>query len=88
MIDDRRSATGMDDPPPPEPLIELRQVQGQVAEFAVLDEQGGDPEVMHSQEDMLYIRVLKAVAAADPNAQQMAIEALKVSAMDFERWYA
>ncbi len=47
-----------------------------------------DPELAHSNEDSLYWSVLDAVANGNPNAIDMAKEALKTKEIDFPRWCA
>lgn len=47
-----------------------------------------DPELAHSNEDSLYWSVLDAVANGNPNAVEMAKEALKTKTVDFPRWCA
>lgn len=48
----------------------------------------GDPEVSHSLEDKLYKEVLEAIAKGTENPSELAKEVLKVSELNFARWYA
>lgn len=48
----------------------------------------GDPEVSHSLEDKLYKEVLEAIAKGAENQSELAKEVLKVSELNFTRWYA
>jgi len=48
----------------------------------------GDPEVSHSLEDKLYKEVLEAIAKGAENPSELAKEVLKVSELNFARWYA
>ena len=47
-----------------------------------------DPEVSHSLEDNLYKEVLEAIANGAENPSELAKEVLKVSEINFARWYA
>lgn len=47
-----------------------------------------DPEVSHSLEDNLYKEVLEAIAKGTENPSELAKEVLKVSELNFARWYA
>ena len=47
-----------------------------------------DPEVSHSLEDNLYKEVLEAIAKGPENPSELAKEVLKVSELNFTRWYA
>lgn len=45
-----------------------------------------DDETAHVHEDALHVAVLRAIAAGAPNAQTLAVEALKTVGLDFSRW--
>lgn len=47
-----------------------------------------DDEDAHFTEDELYEAILKEVVAGNPEAKEMAKEALKTKTLDFIRWYA
>lgn len=55
---------------------------------AMIWETRGDAEIAHSEEDRLYLDVLRAIAEGEPEAQAFAVVALTVSRMDFPRWHA
>lgn len=67
--------------------MDLKEVRDTVA---LLDNHGEptDNEIAHEMEDDLYIDVLKEVVAGNPEAREMAKEALKTQTFDFMRWYA
>lgn len=47
-----------------------------------------DDERAHGNEDDLRHEVLEAIANGVPNAQELALEVLKTSKIDFSRWCA
>ena len=47
-----------------------------------------DPEASHSLGDNLYKEVLEAIANGAENPSELAKEVLKVSEINFARWYA
>ena len=47
-----------------------------------------DDEAAHSAEDKLWGAVLTAIALGAPNAQELAIEAMKTADISFGRWCA
>ena len=51
-------------------------------------EMKGDAESAHIEEDNLHQEVLRQVANGNPEAKEMAKEALKTLEIDFCRWYA
>jgi hypothetical protein len=51
----------------------------------------GDPEAAHGAEDRLYLAVLGTIATGqcrDASPEDFAAEALKASAVEFDRWRA
>lgn len=48
----------------------------------------GDNERAHLAEDQLLREVLQAIADGVPNARLLASEALKVTEIEYDRWYA
>ena len=70
-------------------MMTINQLTQDVEEFckkAVFD---ADPEALHGEEDDFYTNVLQAIAdrkCEDP--QQCASIVLKISSVDFTRWYA
>ncbi len=69
----------------PEPLT-VEKVREWVERIRL--EAMGDSERAHGSEDTLYEEVLKAVAAGEPNAAEMAREALATKSIEFNRWGA
>lgn len=51
-------------------------------------EMKGDDEAAHGEEDRLYEDVLREMVAGNPEAQEMAKEALKTQDINFSRWCA
>jgi hypothetical protein len=48
----------------------------------------GDDEAQHSEEDSLRTDVLIAISMGAVNAAELALESLKTSELDFNRWCA
>lgn len=70
-------------------LIDIKDVNDvkQLVELTINNAKS-DSELAHSNEDLLYWSVLDAVANGNPNAVEMAKEALKTKEIDFPRWCA
>lgn len=70
-------------------LIDIKDVDDvkQLVELTTKNAKS-DPELAHSNEDSLYWSVLDAVANGNPNAIDMAKEALKSKEIEFARWCA
>ena len=47
-----------------------------------------DPEMAHKSQDDLFVYVLKEIAHDNPRSKEMAREVLKITDIDFPRWYA
>ncbi len=47
-----------------------------------------DHERLHSEEDNILVMALEAIAAGDPQSQDIAREALATQRIAFSRWYA
>ena len=64
----------------------VEKVRERVAKIIACRE---DAEAAHSLEDDLYVDVLRAIVAGDcESPQEIAFEALKTQAFDFQRWCA
>ena len=70
-------------------LIDIKDVDDvkQLVELIIKNAKS-DPKLAHSNEDSLYWSVLDAVANGNPNAVEMAKEALKSKEIEFARWCA
>ena len=69
----------------------VADVEAKVAELrSRLERHSGaiDNEVMHADEDQLYLDVLSAIAAGWPRPEALAAAALKASEIEYVRWYA
>jgi len=55
---------------------------------AGIEEEAWDAEVAHSNEDDLYIDVLRFIAEGDTEVAPLAREALRVREITFPRWCA
>lgn len=53
-----------------------------------IDGIGDDPEATHSEEDILFENVLKAISEGAKDPAGLAREALKVLEQNNRRWYA
>ena len=62
--------------------MEVSEILSRVAEIAARQQ---DPEVAHGMEDVLYLDVLKAIAAGANNPKELASAALKAAALEFVR---
>ncbi len=63
-------------------VVEVRKT------VARIEDDGFDAPGKHIQEDCLYVSVLRAIASGKtPQARELAQEALRVAALDFDRWY-
>lgn len=47
-----------------------------------------DPEMAHQAQDDLFVYVLKEIAHDNPRSKEMAREVLKITDINFPRWYA
>lgn len=76
-------------PPKPKPPLTLAAAISEVDALIATGERG-DPEAFHSDEDEFYARILRAVAVGEPDAVEMAKEAVRLmdATEDYERWYA
>ncbi len=69
--------------------LTLDQVRDRVKLILQMDLEDGDPEAAHMLEDQLYVDVLRAVIADEPNAREMAVEMLRIrEESPGIRWYA
>jgi hypothetical protein len=68
-----------------ESVMNLQDVKNNVLKIY---EMKGDDESAHSEEDNLHQEVLRQVANGNPEAKEMAKEALKTLEIDFCRWCA
>lgn len=68
-------------------LLTVKAIEDLVAEVAAC---AGDEEIAHGKEDALLFTVLKAIASGDHEGTpaELAAAAVRVSSIDFNRWYA
>lgn len=66
--------------------MNVQEINRVIADIASLAED--DPETAHAREDVLFANVLKAIANGAPNAQALALAALKSQEIEFPRWCA
>ena len=64
----------------------IKQIKSAVSEIADLAKH--DPEVAHAREVALLKEVLRVIAQGAPDAQELAVEAIKACEIDYERWFA
>lgn len=64
--------------------MDIEDIKAQIEKI----KNSGDPESQHRMEDDLYISVLTAIANGANDPSSLAKEVLKVSELDFPRWYA
>lgn len=68
--------------------MKVKSVHDVVEEVSMIKGAKDDFECAHSDEDELHVAVLKEVAAGNPEAREMAREALKTLEIDFPRYCA
>ncbi len=68
--------------------MKIKSVQDVINEVALIKGVAADFEVAHDSEDELHVAVLREVAAGNPEAREMAREALKTLDIDFPRYCA
>lgn len=68
--------------------MKIRTTQDVISEVESIKSERRDYESAHSDEDELHVAVLKEVAAGNPEAREMAREALKTLDIKFARYCA
>lgn len=63
-------------------------VQECVEDIRTIGVDDDDDERAHIREDLLWRKVLLAIADGSDNARELAIEALKTTEIPFKRWYS
>ncbi len=63
-------------------LATVRQSVGKIRRLKA------DPESAHSEQDRLYLAVLKTIAEGVENPAELAREAIKAEKINFPRWMA
>ena len=62
---------------------EIRERIQQIGEYASRDSN----DEAHVDEDDLYLDTLRAIAEGASNARELAREAMRANALEYERWY-